>query len=64
MLVLRRKPGEALVLNGVIKIHVLGVEGERVKLGIDAPPDVIVVREELIVEGVPFVRKFQEEDED
>jgi carbon storage regulator len=50
MLVLRRKAGEAIVLNQVIKIRVLGVEGDRVKLGIDAPPDVIVVREELIIE--------------
>ncbi len=48
MLVLRRKAGEAIVLNQVIKIRVLGVEGDRVKLGIDAPPDVIVVREELL----------------
>jgi carbon storage regulator len=50
MLVLRRKQGEAIVLNQVIVIRVLGVEGDRVKLGIDAPPDVIVVREELLDE--------------
>ncbi len=48
MLVLRRKAGEAIVLNQVIVIRVLNVEGDRVKLGIDAPPDVIVVREELL----------------
>ncbi|MGH2487823.1 MAG: carbon storage regulator, partial [Ktedonobacterales bacterium] len=41
MLVLRRKAGEAIVLNGVITIHVLAVEGERVKLGISAPPEVV-----------------------
>jgi carbon storage regulator len=51
MLVLRRKAGEAIVLNQVIKIRVLGVEGDRVKIGIDAPPDVIVVREELLDES-------------
>jgi carbon storage regulator len=51
MLVLRRKAGEAIVLNQVIMIRVLGVEGDRVKLGIDAPPDVIVVREELLEES-------------
>jgi carbon storage regulator len=50
MLILRRKPGEAIILNGVIRIIVLAVEGDRVKLGIDAPPDVIVMREELIDE--------------
>jgi carbon storage regulator len=55
MLVLRRKAGEAIVLNGVITIHVLAVEGERVKLGIDAPPEVVIVRSELLGDaaGVP-----------
>lgn len=48
MLVLRRKAGEAIVLNGVITIHVLAVEGERVKLGISAPPEVVIVRSELL----------------
>jgi carbon storage regulator len=48
MLVLRRKAGEAIVLNGVITIYVLAVEGERVKLGISAPPEVVIVRSELL----------------
>jgi carbon storage regulator len=48
MLVLRRKTMEAIVLNEIIVIRVLAVEGDRVKIGIDAPPDVIVVREELL----------------
>ena len=54
MLVLRRRPGEALILNDAIKIYVLAVEGDRVKLGIDAPPDVIVVRGELLPEPIGF----------
>lgn len=57
MLVLRRKAGEAIILNQVIKIRVLGVEGDRVKLGIDAPPDVIVVREELIEDPANISRQ-------
>ncbi|HEX6121974.1 MAG TPA: carbon storage regulator [Ktedonobacterales bacterium] len=48
MLVLRRKAGEAIILNGSITIHVLAVEGERVKLGISAPPEVVIVRSELL----------------
>lgn len=48
MLVLRRKVEEALVIDGVIIVTVLAVEGERVKLGISAPPEVMVVREELL----------------
>jgi len=48
MLVLRRKVGESIILDGVISISVLAVEGERVKIGISAPPDVTIVREELL----------------
>ena len=48
MLVLRRKVGESIVLAGVIHVAVLAAQGERVKLGITAPPDVTVVREELL----------------
>ncbi|HVB23457.1 MAG TPA: carbon storage regulator [Ktedonobacteraceae bacterium] len=48
MLVLRRKVGESIILSGVISISVLAVEGERVKIGISAPADVTIVREELL----------------
>jgi carbon storage regulator len=48
MLVLRRKVGETIVIDGVINISVLAVEGERVKIGIVAPPDVTIVRQELL----------------
>jgi carbon storage regulator len=48
MLVLRRKTGESIILDGVISISVLAVEGERVKIGINAPPDITIVREELL----------------
>ncbi len=48
MLVLRRKVGETIILAGVISVSVLAVEGERVKIGIVAPADVTIVREELL----------------
>jgi carbon storage regulator len=48
MLILRRKIGERLIIAGVIEIVVLEIEGQRVKLGISAPLEVSVVREELI----------------
>ena len=48
MLVLRRKVGERIILDGVISISVLAVEGERVKIGINAPAAVAIVREELL----------------
>ena len=48
MLVLRRKVGESIIVDGVISVSILAVEGERVKIGISAPSDVSIVREELI----------------
>ncbi len=47
MLVLRRRIGEQLVIAGTITITVLAVEGNRVKIGITAPEEIPVVREEL-----------------
>ncbi len=49
MLVLRRKVEEAIVLGGSIRVIVLAVEGERVKIGIEAPDNVTIVREELLL---------------
>lgn len=51
MLVLRRKIEESIVLSLLkrkIKVKILAIEGERVKVGISAPPDVSIVREELL----------------
>jgi len=47
LLVLTRKPGEALMLSDEVKVTVLEVKGKQVRLGIDAPPEVPVHREEI-----------------
>jgi carbon storage regulator len=47
MLVLSRKPGEKIVLDGGITITVVGAQGDRVQVGIEAPGDVRILREEL-----------------
>ncbi len=47
MLVLTRKRGEALVLGDDIVIRVLEVSGDTIRLGIDAPRTVAVLREEV-----------------
>lgn len=47
MLVFRRKVGEAVMLDGQIEVHVLEITGSRVKLGFSAPPEVLIVREEV-----------------
>ena len=47
MLILSRKKGESLVIGGDIEITVVEVSGDRVRLGINAPGDVSVLRAEL-----------------
>jgi carbon storage regulator len=50
MLILTRKIDQSIIIQGNITIMVLGVERDRVKLGIAAPADVTVLREELVAE--------------
>ena len=47
MLVLSRKLGEKVVIGGGITVTVLDVIGGRIRLGIDAPDDVRILRGEL-----------------
>ena len=47
MLILSRKTGESIDIDGQIKVRVVGVKGNRVQLGIDAPKDVQILRSEL-----------------
>ena len=48
MLVLTRKIDQGIVIAGNIYIRVLGVERDRVKIGIAAPREIPVLREELL----------------
>ena len=48
MLVLTRKVDQGIVISGNIRVLVLGVERGRVKIGISAPREVTVMREELL----------------
>ena len=48
MLVLSRKVGERILLGDKIRITVVRVSGGGVRLGIEAPSDIAVVREEVI----------------
>lgn len=49
MLILTRKLGESITIGDEIKVSVLGVHGRQVRLGIDAPMNVVVHREEVYV---------------
>jgi carbon storage regulator len=47
MLVLSRKNGESVRIGDVIEVKILAINGNRVKLGFSAPPNVDIRREEL-----------------
>ncbi len=47
MLVLSRKVGESLIIGNEIRVKVVEVRGGQVRLGLEAPPEISVVREEL-----------------
>jgi carbon storage regulator len=52
MLILTRKIDQSIIIQGNIQIMVLGVERDRVKLGIAAPAEVTVLREELVADNM------------
>jgi len=54
MLVLMRRPGEAVCVGESIKITVLGVHGQQVRVGVKAPREIAVDREEV------HLRKLEE----
>lgn len=47
MLCLSRKLNECLVIDGSIKVMIVKIEGGRIVLGVEAPPDVKVHRQEV-----------------
>ncbi|HHW06934.1 MAG TPA: carbon storage regulator CsrA [Clostridia bacterium] len=47
MLVLTRKVKETLIIDNKIKITVVAVDGDKVKLAIDAPKDIPILRQEV-----------------
>lgn len=48
MLILTRRVGESLIIGDDVTITVLGVKGNQVRIGVDAPRDVAVHREEIL----------------
>lgn len=48
MLVLSRRIGERLVVDGKITVTVIEIRGQQIRLGIEAPKEVLVWREEVV----------------
>ncbi len=53
MLVLSRKLKQAIIMSGGIRITVVGIRGTQVRLGIEAPDSVGIMREELCEGAAP-----------
>jgi len=51
MLVLTRKVGERVLIGDQVAVTIIRIQGNAVRLGIEAPPEMAVVREELAQPG-------------
>ncbi len=47
MLILSRKVGQSIVINGNVIVKVVRMDGDQIKLGIEAPKEISVHREEI-----------------
>jgi len=47
MLVLTRKKNQSILIGDLIEVYVLDIEGDKVKIGINAPKNVPIVRREI-----------------
>ena len=53
MLILSRRVGESVLIGKDVSITVLRVKGDQVRLGVQAPKEITVQRDELLEEGKP-----------
>jgi carbon storage regulator len=50
MLILTRKPGESLYIGDNLKVTIVEIKGNQIRVGIDAPPEYKIYREEIFLE--------------
>ncbi len=64
MLVLTRKPGQSIMIGDGVEVQVLSVAGEKVRLGITAPRDISIFRNEVYDRiGIEAASREEELDE-
>ncbi|MDH5298237.1 MAG: carbon storage regulator CsrA [Desulfobulbaceae bacterium] len=49
MLILARKTGEAIVINDNVTVRIIEIKGGQVKLGVEAPRQIAIHREEVLI---------------
>lgn len=59
MLVLSRKVGESIIIDGNILIKITQVRGDKVRIGIEAPQSVRIIREELADDPRELLQNLQ-----
>lgn len=64
MLILNRKIGESIIIGEDIEITILEVDEKRVKIGIDAPRDINILRKEIYIDITEENKKSLEIDGD
>ena len=50
MLILTRKPGESLYIGDSVKVTIVEIKGHQIRVGIDAPADLRIYREEIYLQ--------------
>lgn len=64
MLILNRKIGESIILDDTIEIKILDIQEGRIKIGVEAPRDVSILRKEVYDEVIEENKKSLEVDID
>lgn len=47
MLIISRKPGESIIINDEIEVFILDAQKDKIRIGVNAPKDIKVLRKEL-----------------
>jgi len=59
MLVLTRREGERIALGDDIVVTVVSIQGNKVRLGVSAPDDVVIRRSELLIDADTTLKSRQ-----